>query len=291
MAAPNVTLLLEGMILLFFEDWDITGGTATATSCQVGILRNAPGHIYEIKVLKKGNPTEQPKEAVYEEEDIRFTLALEVEGTANTPIEFDEWREDFDRLTSDVSERSFNWVLDLEREIYPGKTDGIGANRKQFRSVLRLGTGTFFTAIDELGSGGSGISLNDLLICDEHGNPKKIIGRVATRVGVHITLDGDSTATFYNGKEVLFEAGVDDEYVVSINRIRLPNMDDAAHREMDAAHAATHHNRDANNFYNAVGQELATTEKVYLVSTAPEDLPPAGPEAACLIAMMSLSNI
>src|ERR1044072_1749417 len=166
----NVTLLLEGMILLFFEDWDVIGGEATATSCQVGILRDAPEHIFEIEVLKKAqSPGERPERTVYEEEDIRFTLALEVDNPSNTPIDFKDWDVAFDRLTSKVSEankESFNWVLDLEREVYPNKRDGIGANRKQFRSVLHLDTGTFYTAGDEVGLSDRGISLNDLLICD-----------------------------------------------------------------------------------------------------------------------------
>lgn len=286
MAAPNVTLLLEGMILLFFRDADFIEGTAT--SCQVGILRNAPEHIFEIKVLKKGT---SPEETVYEEEDIRFTLALEVENPTNTSINFEDWHADFDRLSNDASEESFNWALDLEREIYPNKRRGIGANRKQFRSVLHLDTGTFFTAIDELGSGSSGISLNDLLICDEQGNPKKIIGKVATRVGVRITLDGDSKATFYNSKDVLFEAGVADEYVVSINRTRPRDTENVAHHEAGAANGASHHDRDANNFYNAVGQKLTPAEKVYFVSTSPEEGDPAGPEAACLVGLMGRSQI
>jgi hypothetical protein len=286
MAAPNVTLFLEGMILLFFEEADFNEGTAE--SCQVGFLRNAPEHIFEIKVLKKGD---NPEETVYEEEDIRFTLALEVDNPANTPIEFNDWRVDFERLSNNAGEESFNWVLDLEREVYPNRTDGIGANRKQFRSVLHLDTGIFFTAIDELGTGGGGISLNDLLICDEDCNPKKIIGKVATRVGVKIALDGDRRATFYNSKEVLFEAGADDEYVVSINRTRPHDTEAVVHHATGEALAASHHDRDANNFYNAIGQELAPTEKVFFVSTAPGNLPPAGPEAACLVAMMSRSDI
>jgi len=291
MAAPNVTLYLEGMILLFFEDGDFVNGAAE--SCQVGILRNAPEHIYEIRVLKKGVPPDGlPEETIYEEEDIRFTLALKVDDAMSTRIEFEEWSEDFDRLRSSASERSFNWVLDLEREIYPRKVDGIGANRKQFRSILRLDTGTFFTAIDELGTGGGGLSLNDLLICDEHSNPMRLIGRVATRVGVNITLHTTgSTAKFYNGTEVLFEAGEDDEYVVSINRTRPREMATAAPHVPGGAHTASHHNRDANNFYNAIGQELSPNEKVYFVSTAPEDIPPAGPEAACLVAMMGISEV
>ena len=286
MPAPNVTLFLEGMILLFFEEGNFTDGNAI--SCRVGILRNAPGHIYEIRVLKKGV---EPEETVYEEEDIRFSLALEVGNPPDPPIKFEGWDKNFDRLKGTNNDESFNWVLDVEREIYPKKADGIGANRKQFRSVLDVNAGTFFTARDELGTKGGGISLNELLICDEHDNPKKIIGRVATRVGVRITLEPGDTATFFNLNEVLFEAGHEDEYAVTVNRIRPPNVVDAAHREMDAAHAASHHSRDANNFYNAIGHELDSAEKVFFVSTAPEERPPAGPEAACLIGLMSLSEI
>ncbi len=77
MPTPNVTLFLEGMILLFFKGGDFINGKAK--SCQVGILRNAPGHIYEIKVKKLGNPTNPvPETKIYEEEDLRFTLKLEV---------------------------------------------------------------------------------------------------------------------------------------------------------------------------------------------------------------------
>lgn len=291
MPAPNVTLFLEGMILLFFEEGDFINGRAD--SCQVGILRDAPGHIYEIQVLKLGTPTEAPVKKVYEEEDIRFTLALKVGNPPEIPIEFHDWvgAEVFDRLKRNRSDESFRWVLDVEREVYPKKENGIGANRKQFRSILRVNAGTFFTAIDELGTGGGGISLNDLLICDEHGNPKKIIGRVATRVGVRITLDADDAATFFNGNEVLFAAGPEDEYEVTVNRIRPTNVVDAAHREMDAAHAASPHSRDANNFYNAIGHELDPAEKVFFVSTSPEERPPAGPEAACLVGMMGVSEI
>jgi|SRR5215213_662379 len=285
MPAPNVTLYLEGMILLFFRGMS----HKNATSCQVGILRNAPGHMYEIRVLKIGDG-----EKVYEEEDIRFTLALKVENPTHSPIEFHDLHEDFDRLTSDVSKESFNWVLDLEKDIYPNKPLGIGADRKQFRSVLSLDTGLFYTAFDE-DTGASGVSLNDLLLCDENFNPKKVVGKVATRVGVDITLDADdSKATLTNGGEVLFEAGKDDEYVVRINRIRLHDAEEAPQAGLDAAHAhaASHHGRDANNFYNAVGQKVASSEKVQFVSTVfDEALPPAGPEAACLVALMSRSRI
>jgi hypothetical protein len=293
MATPNVTLLLEGMILLFFENWDVIGGEATATSCQVGILRDAPGHIFEIEVLKKAqSPGKSPEKTVYEEEDIRFTLALKVDNSTDTPIDFKDWDVAFNRLSNTASPESFNWVLDLEREVYPDKRDGIGANRNQFRSVLQLDTGTFYTAGDEVGSSGhNGISLNDLLTCDEDSSPKKIIGKVATRVGVRITLEGANKATFYNSKEVLFEAGADDEYVVSINRTRPHDMEAVMSQAMGEAPAALHHDRDANNFYNAIGQELAPTEKVFFVSTTPGNLPPAGPEAACLVAMMSRSDI
>jgi hypothetical protein len=292
MVAPNVTLILEGMILLFFEDADFTEGNAT--SCQVGILRNAPGHIYEIRVKKLATLTEPPVEKVYEEEDLRFTLALEVGNPHDPPIEFHDWggTENFDRLKRNRSDKSFRWVLDVEREIYPKRLRGIGANRKQFRSVLHVNAGTFFTVVPDAVTGGvSGVSLNDLLICDEHGNPKKIVGRVATRVGVEITLDADDTATFLNGQEVLFEAGPEDQYTVTVNRIRPLDVVDATHREMDAAHAASHHSRDANNFYNAIGHELDATEKVFFVSTSPEERPPAGPEAACLVGMMGHSEI
>lgn len=287
MSDPNVTLYLEGMILLFFEGENVNDGTAT--SCQVGILRNAPGHIYEIRVLQTGA---NPKETVYEEEDIRFTLALKVQNTTTTRIQFKDWDKDFDRLAGSESEESFNWVLDLEREIYPKKVGGIGANRKQFRSVLRLDTGTFLTALNEV-TGDSGISLNDLLICDEQDNPKKIIGKVATRAGVEIRLDADdSKATFFNGKEVLFEALKGEHYVVTVNRIRLHDKEDVVPHGTDATtHATSGHNRDANNFYNAIGQKLTYTEKVYFVSTTPEEVPPAGPEAACLVGHMSRSQI
>lgn len=288
MPAPNVTLFLEGMILLFFEEGDFINGRAEF--CRVGIIRDAPGHIYEIQVLKLGTA---PVKKVYEEEDIRFTLGLEVGNPSAIPIEFHDWggAEAFNRLKRNRSDESFRWVLDVEREIYPKKDNGIGANRKQFRSILGVNAGTFFTAVDESGTGGGGVSLNDLLICDGHGNPKNIVGRVATRVGVRITLDPGDTAKFFNGNEVLFEARPEDEYEVTVNRIRPTNVVDAAHREMDAAHAASHHSRDANNFYNAVGHKLDSAEKVFFVSTSPEERPPAGPEAACLVGIMGVSEI
>jgi hypothetical protein len=293
MPPPNVTLFLEGMILLFFEEGDFINGTAQ--SCQVGILRDAPGHMYEIKVRKRGTgATEIAVEKVYEEEDLRFTLALEVGNPPDTPIKFHEWDgpENFDRLKSNRSAKSFRWVLDLEREIYSKRDTGIGANRKQFRSILHVNAGTFFTTVPDAETGGlSGISLNDLLICDEQGNPKKFVGRVATRVGVEIKLDAGDTATFFNGNEVLFAATPKDHYVVTVNRIRPTGVVDATHRAMDAAHAASHHSRDANNFYNAIGHELDSAEKVFFVSTSPEERPPAGPEAACLVGVMGVSEI
>ncbi len=211
----------------------------------------------------------------------------------DSPIKFHDWvPENFDRLKGNRSPESFRWVLDVEREIYKQRITGIGANRKQFRSILNVNAGTFFTpAPDEFGNGSSGISLNDLLTCDEQGNPKRIVGRVATRVGVVINLNDDDTVTFKNGDEVLFAATPEDQYVVTVNRIRPTGVVDAAHRAMDHAHAASHHNRDANNFYNAVGHELDSAEKVFFVSTSPEDRPPAGPEAACLVGLMGVSGI
>jgi hypothetical protein len=292
MPAPNVTLFLEGMILLFFEEGDFINGQAD--SCQVGILRDAPGHIYEIKVKKLGTATALPVDKVYEEEDLRFTLKLEVGNPPDPPIKFDDWgrTEDFDRLKNNRSAKSFRWVLDVEREIYSKRDRGIGANRKQFRSILHVNAGTFFTTVPDAETGGlSGLSLNDLLICDEHGNPKKFVGRVATRVGVSINLDPGDTATFLNGNEVLFAATPEDHYVVTVNRTRPAGVVDATHREMDAAHAASHHSRDANNFYNAIGHELDPAEKVFFVSTSPEERPPAGPEAACLVGLMGISEI
>lgn len=286
----NIKLYLEGMILMFFRG----KSNNTATSCQVGVLRNAPGHMYEIRVLKKGP---NPVETVYEEEDIRFTLALKVENPTPPTIEFHDWVTDFDRLKGNASRESFNWVLDLEEEVYKEHARGIGADRKQFRSVLSLDTGLFFTGGATGTSNENGISLNDLLICDENCNPRKFIGKVATRVGVAITLSGvDSKATFFNGNEILFDAGMNDSYEVRINRIRVADTVETALHAMTADHAASHHDRDANNFYNAVGQNLAPDEKFQFVSTTPVAPPtssftPAGPEAACLVGLMSRSRI
>src|ERR1700759_3469617 len=85
----NVTLLLEGMVFLFVEEADFNEGSAE--SCQVGTLRDAPGHIFEIEVLKKTqSPDEAPVKTVYEEEDIRFTLALEVDNPTAS-IDFKDW--------------------------------------------------------------------------------------------------------------------------------------------------------------------------------------------------------
>lgn len=286
MASPNVTLILEGMILLFFKGEDFEEGTAR--SCQVGILRNAPGHIFEIRVSKKVEGA-APVETVYEEEDIRFTLALEVENSESPNITFERWNKDFERRKENAVDRSFKWVLDLEREIYPDVTEGIGAKRKRFRSVLSLKTGTFFTATTEKGSG---VSLNDLLICDEHDHPKKVIGKVATRVGVDITLKAASgKATFLNGKEALFEANSDDQYVVTINRIRPIERESSTHHDADTTHDESHHSRDANNYYDAIGQNLTPEQKVYFISTLINPEVPAGPEAACLVGSMGNSGI
>jgi hypothetical protein len=298
MAPPHVTLFLEGMILLFFAGKDESAGKAT--SCQVGILRDAPGHIYEISITELGNP---PTVKVYEEEDIRFNLTLEVQDTTEKGIKFDQWGQPFDRRTTPptFNSRSFRWVLDLERDIYPAKSGGIGANRKQFRSVLRIDNGTFFTAFDPE-RGGAGISQNELLTCDEAGNPLKIIGKVATRVGVDIALEAPgSTVRFFNGQELLFEATPTKTYHVRINRTRPLDQLGALHHgaaaaHEDAAQAVSHHTRDANNFYNAVGHKLRPAEQVYFVSIPPDAAPnaaspPAGPEAACLIGQMGSSKI
>jgi hypothetical protein len=280
MPAPNITIFFEGMILLFFADKNVE--TGTASSCQVGILRNAPGHIYEIKVLKMGAA---PELTMYEEEDIRFSLSLKVEGAAQPGINFQGWDKVIDRLHGTGERDSFRWALDIERELYPDMAGGIGADRKRFRSILRLNNGTFFTKV---------ISDNALLTCDQDANPTGVIGKVATRLGVNITLDAAGKATFLNGKEKIFEAAAVDQYIVSVNRTR-PLSEHSAVGDHHETHAASRHNRDADFFYDAIGQEVAS--KVYFMSTVLPSgallggVPPVGPEAACLVGTMSESEI
>jgi hypothetical protein len=113
---------------------------------------------------------------------------------------------------------------------------------------------------------------------------------VATQLGVNISLDSGSTATFLNGKEKVFEAKDDDVYLVIVNRIR-PLEE---HSPAEGAHhtpAGSQHNRDADFFYDAIGQDVAS--KVYFMSTVPPPgvVPPAGPEAACLVGTMNESGI
>lgn len=247
----NVDLIIEGMIALFFEKH----GNKTV-ACEAGVLMDAPGHDFELRIKVKGtNPT------VLATGPIDPQLWLRV--SPNPTITYAEGK--INRDTGEGDRESFEWVVDFEgNEVY-GKP--IGSRKGGFRSILHINDGRFRT-IDR--------SLNKLILFDTKKGTCQSIGIVATKVGVQIDLSGGRTAQFFNGTKELFNINENDEIEIQLLRVR---------QHVHMAHTTQHHG-DANYFYSAVGGEVPNDEKKVFSSTPfPPSavLPPATPEAACVV--------
>ncbi len=263
---PNITVIIAGMIALFFDEND-----GQVAACQAGVLRDAPGHIFEAVITRMGNPPQ-----VTTLQPIENELRLEVCNTGGTGVSFRNMDAQIDRLSDTESgdPQSFKWALDFEGDELYGRE--VGADRSRFRSILSVNGGELFTHV---------VSTNKLLARSENDPPGEFrtIGKVATEIGIEINLDRpESRARFYNGTSQMFEVGPDDHVEIVLKRIRPPVHD----------HHGANHNEDANFYYSAVGMKLGPGEKQLFSSTQlPAGSPPASPEAACLVGKFSKSRL
>ncbi len=255
---PNVKLILEGLMILFFErQFD-----GRVVRCRVAVLRNAPGHNLELRI--NDEPPDPPQPLADE-------LELEVTGTSSTGITLKDEHAQIDRLNGPTggNQQSIRWLYDFENELYRFP---IGVRRNEFRPVLSLNAGHFYT---------EQVSENLLEFYNENDPPTALttIGHVATEIGVDINLDlPGSQAVFHNGRgsgrPPLLVARPGDSYKVEF-RLREPD-DGQQHRD------------HANHYYNAVGHKIRPGEKKRFVSTP---LNKVSPEAACLVATLGMSRL
>lgn len=245
----NVDLTIQGMIALFLEV--NAGGQVVA--CQAGVLKDAPGHNFELKILRKGVPPKPIPTGPIDK-------ALKLEVSPNPKISFVQGN--INRQDGTGAPQSFKWVLDFEgSEVY---NFPIGSSEKGFQSILRINAGEFFTGEK---------SENKLIVFDEKVGNCKNIGIVATKVGLRIELAQGQSAKFLNGSTVLFTATPADEFKVDL-------LNDRPH---DHGSASQHHG-DANFFYSAVGHKVpAGQKKVFSSTTFSAGVGPATPEASCLV--------
>lgn len=251
-ASANVELTIEGMIALFFEK----NAAGQTVGCQAGVLMDAPGHDFVLRVLRiigGGAPPEDLSPRPIER-DLKLVVSPAGITFAGGNI---------DRQTGAGVPQSFNWVLDFAGpEVYGFE---IGANPSAFRSILHINGGEFFTRT---------VSQNKLIVFDEKTSSCKNIGMVATSVGLRIRLQGaGSSAKFLNGSTELFSAGEQDRYIVELLRVR---------QHVHGAHGAQHHG-DANYFYSALGHKIPPGQKKVFSSTPFPLTGPVSPEASCLV--------
>jgi hypothetical protein len=242
----NVDLKIEGMIALFFEHG--TGGQPIA--CQAGVLKDAPGHQFDLKINRLGGPT-IPTGPIDE--------ALNLEVSPDPSITFAQGA--INRQDGTGASKSFEWVLDFSGpEVYNFQ---IGSSKNGFQKILRINSGEFYTEEK---------SENKLIFFDEMVGSCRNVGIVATVVGVSIELAPGQMAKFFNGGTELFRATPADQF-----EIKLLNND------IQTASAIQRHG-DANFFYTAVGHKIGAGKKKIFSSTPfPPGAGPVTPEASCLV--------
>jgi len=247
MTMINVDLTIQGMIALFFEV-----NTGKVVACQAGVLKDAPGHKFELKIVRKGTP---PHPIPTGPIDKKLKLVV----SPNPSITFATGK--INRHDGSGAPKSFDWVLDFEREVY---TSPIGSSEMGFQSILHINSGQFSTLQK---------SANKLIFFDEKVGNCQNVGIVATVVGLQIELAQGQSSKFFNGSSELFTATPTDEFKVDL-------LNDRPH---DHASASQHHG-DANFFYSAVGQKIKPGEKkVFSSTTFSAGVGPATPEASCLV--------
>jgi hypothetical protein len=251
MTMVNVELTIRGMIALFFEK----NGEGQVVACQAGVLKDAPGHHFDLKVFRKGvPPIPIPTGPV--------KPALKLEVSPDPVISFEEG--EINRHDGTGASKSFQWILDFERDVY---TIPIGSSEQAFQSILHINGGKFSTE-DK--------SRNGLIFFDEAAGNCTNIGIVGTVVGLQIELAEGQTARFLNDGSPVFTATPADQIAIKL------------FNERPHAHGGPpiQHHGDANFFYSAVGHKIPPGQRKVFSSTPfpPEALVvPVTPEASCLV--------
>jgi hypothetical protein len=154
--------------------------------------------------------------------------------------------------------------VDLENlELYG---DTIGAKKSGFSPILTFTNGDLFTFF---------VSKGPLFTQRGLFSTTKKFGFVGNAIGVDFRLDqADSTAIFRNGGQAIPIPDATQNWEIEINN------DAAVHSGIVT---------DANNYYKAVGLDLAEQQRILFMSVA-QGGGPAGPEAACFTGFMSKSE-
>jgi hypothetical protein len=268
--SPSIKIIIEGIIVLLFER-DAQG---QVVACLVGVVQNVPGHSFKVKGEKfdaAGNAT------AFAFAPVEPRLRLEVRDTTETGIRFAGGGAPINRVCGTGDPRSFSWVLDFEGKELHGRE--IGADGSQVRPILRINNGELFTNV---------YSENHLLVraTGAPNEPVTLIGKVATQVGVAVNLDRpESVAEFSNGatQTITVRHGERLEATVALT---CPT-DDPRRGGLSRGHA--------DHYYNAVGHKIPAGERKVFSSTKFEhpgdDSPIVSPEASCLVALLSESQI
>ena len=181
--------------------------------CQVGILKDAPGHILKVEISKVSGATgEKQIVATFTDDNLtdRFSLKVNNGGKGISLFNGDD---EFSRSSDQGHPMDFRWVLDFERDVYG---ESVSINKGGFRSIFELNEGLFFTirrSDDKLEKRRILSSAQDEAHnmhnpeTHQHGNGSErlakpqTLGRVATAIGVNVFFDGpESEAIFRNGE-------------------------------------------------------------------------------------------
>lgn len=178
--------------------------------CQVGILKDVPGHELRFDVKEITDRDEHILECI-EPSQAEGSMSLTVHGVSQKGVRLYTPTPGFHRDEAQDDPNDFRWLLDLEGpECY---NRPLKINPEGFRSILTINNGLFFTrdlSEDEIS-----------LVTDE--NPEgDFLGKVALVVGAYIYFDRpDARAVLTNGNEsceLLGRPGTTYEIFIGLNR-------------------------------------------------------------------------
>jgi len=255
----TATLIIKGLIVVFVNK--------QRTKCTVGVLGDSPpDHKLTITFRRPNAVGDMEEYKTLTAADIAYNLHLDVKKISQDQITFRNLTA-IDRLKDPTAENedSFSWVVDFESlELY---SDPIGAKKSGFSPLLTFTNGDLFSFF---------VSRGPLFTQRGLFSPSKKFGFVATAIGAEFRLDqADSTAVFRNGGQAIPIPDPTQNWEIEINN------------DADAHFGIV---TDANNYYKAVGLDLAEQQRILFMSVA-QGGGPAGPEAACFTGFMGQSEL
>lgn len=229
--APTIELLFAGLQILFIDR--NPDPNARRPFCEVGLLRNTPGHELRVEVLELLPQNRRRRLARYNRKNLERYFWLDVFAAVGEGIRFVE-----DPGAPQVpGSHPFNRVVDFGDPTIAYE-DPFQINHNGFASTFHLNNGLFFTkhlSVDNLRKRKGGIPSS---------HPPR---QVAIAVGAHINLNEGSRAVFTQGeKEIVF----DHNKRYRINVVLEHDDDDD-------------HFNDADLYYPTIGFNLPPSKRIH----------------------------